>query len=224
MPNLGDVITTDDILVKGTGKYSAKYVNWARVAHLLHEHASGWQFEVVPTPDGSHVWKAPDETAYVVGRFRGPDGEITPDFPQAVMDHKKAAVKYDKVTARLFTDTHRRCMATSACAQFGLAWQLWAKEEVEDPYRDDDSAPAAPVEKPKDVSDDDVPIPEDVKEQIFDMLEELSDEKLDQFCKAFDGKFVGQGPVSDRIQTEEHRRFINDWHSKQDLSSKDVNG
>ena len=35
MPNLGDVITTDDILVKGTGKYSAKYVNWARVAHLL---------------------------------------------------------------------------------------------------------------------------------------------------------------------------------------------
>ena len=218
MPNLGDVITTDDILVKGTGKYSAKYVNWARVAHLLHEHASGWQFEVVPTPDGSHVWKAPDETAYVVGRFRGPDGEITPDFPQAVMDHKKAAVKYDKVTARLFTDTHRRCMATSACAQFGLAWQLWAKEEVEDPYRDDDSAPAAPVEKPKDVSDDDVPIPEEDKEQIFDMLEELSDEKLDQFCKAFDGKFVGQGPVSDRIQTEEHRRFINDWHSKQKFS------
>ena len=224
MPNLGDVITTDDILVKGTGKYSAKYVNWARVAHLLHEHASGWQFEVVPTPDGSHVWKAPDETAYVVGRFRGPDGEVTPDFPQAVMDHKKGAVKYDKVTARLFTDTHRRCMATSACAQFGLAWQLWAKEEVEDPFRDDDSAPAAPVEKPKDVSDDDVPIPEEDKEQIFDMLEELSDEKLDQFCKAFDAKFVGQGSVSDRIQTEEHRRFINDWHSKQDLSSKDVNG
>ena len=69
-----------------------------------------------------------------------------------------------------------------------------------------------------------MPIPEEDKEQIFDMLEELSDEKLEQFCKAFDGKFVGQGPVSDRIQTEEHRRFINDWHSKQDLSSKDVNG
>ncbi len=155
MPNLGDVITSDDILVKGTGKYSAKYVNWARVAHLLHDHASGWQFEVVPSPDGTHVWKAPDDTAYVVGRFRGPNGEITPDFPQAVMDNKKAAVKHDKVTARLFTDTHRRCMATAACAQFGLAWQLWAKEEVEDPFRDDDSAPAAPVEKPQDVDDAD---------------------------------------------------------------------
>ena len=56
------------------------------------------------------------------------------------------------------------------------------------------------------------------------MLEELSDEKLKEFCKAFDGKFVGQGSVSDRIQTEEHRQFINDWHSKQNLSSKDVNG
>ena len=224
MPNLGDVITSDDILVKGTGKYSAKYVNWARVAHLLHDHASGWQFEVVPSPDGTHVWKAPDDTAYVVGRFRGPNGEITPDFPQAVMDNKKAAVKHDKITARLFTDTHRRCMATAACAQFGLAWQLWAKEEVEDPFRDDDSAPAAPVEKPQDVDDDDVPIPEGEKDTLLDMLDELSDEKLDQFCKAFDGKFVGQGSVSDRSQTEEHRRFINDWHSKQDLSNKDVNG
>ena len=224
MPNLGDVITNDDILVKGTGKYSAKYVNWARVAHLLHDHASGWQFEVVPSPDGTHVWKAPDDTAYVVGRFRGPNGEITPDFPQAVMDNKKAAVKHDKVTARLFTDTHRRCMATAACAQFGLAWQLWAKEEVEDPFRDDDSAPAAPVEKPQDVDDADVPIPEGEKDTLLDMLDELSDEKLDQFCKAFDGKFVGQGSVSDRIQTEAHRQFINDWHSKQDLSNKDVNG
>jgi hypothetical protein len=224
MPNLGDVITSDDILVKGTGKYSAKYVNWARVAHLLHDHASGWQFEVVPSPDGTHVWKAPDDTAYVVGRFRGPNGEITPDFPQAVMDNKKAAVKHDKITARLFTDTHRRCMATAACAQFGLAWQLWAKEEVEDPFRDDDSAPAAPVEKPQDVDDDDVPIPEGEKDTLLDMLDELSDEKLDQFCKAFDGKFVGQGSVSDRIQTEAHRQFINDWHSKQDLSNKDVNG
>ena len=224
MPNLGDVITNDDILVKGIGKYSAKYVNWARVAHLLHDHASGWQFEVVPSPDGTHVWKAPDDTAYVVGRFRGPNGEITPDFPQAVMDNKKAAVKHDKVTARLFTDTHRRCMATAACAQFGLAWQLWAKEEVEDPFRDDDSAPAAPVEKPQDVDDADVPIPEGEKDTLLDMLDELSDEKLDQFCKAFDGKFVGQGSVSDRIQTEAHRQFINDWHSKQDLSNKDVNG
>ena len=225
MPNLGNVITTDDILIKGTGTYSAKYVNWARVAHLMHEYASGWQFEVVPDRQtGSHVWRAPNDTAYVVGRFRGPDGEITPDFPQAVMDKRKAPVQYDQVTARLFTDTHRRCMATAACAQFGLAWQLWAKEEVEDPYRDDDSAPAAPVKKPQDVDEGDVPLEHDQKELLLDLIDALSDEKLKQFCKAFDGKFVGPGPVSDRIQTVSHEKFINDWHSKLDFSSKDLNG
>lgn len=222
MPNLGDVITTDDVSKKGTGKYTADYVNWCRVAHLLQDNAPGWQFHLAHYVDSSHVWKAPNGTGYVVGYFTGPDGQRTPDFPQAVMDFKNNPVAYEEITARQVTDTHRRALASCAAFTFGLAWQLWAREQVEDPMRS--SEPAAPVEKPQDVSDDDVPLPEEDKEQIFDMLEELSDEKLEQFCKAFDGKFVGQGPVSDRIQTEEHRRFINDWHSKQDFSSKDVNG
>ena len=222
MPNLGDVITTDDVSKKGAGKYTADYVNWCRVAHLLQDNAPGWQFHLAHYVDSGHVWKAPNGTGYIVGYFSGPNGERTPDFPQAVMDFKNNPVPYENITARDVTDTHRRALAACAAFTFGLAWQLWAREQIEDPMRGDE--PAAPVEKPKDVSDDDVPIPEEDKEQIFDMLEELSDEKLDQFCKAFDGKFVGQGSVSDRIQTEEHRRFINDWHSKQDLSSKDVNG
>ena len=82
----------------------------------------------------------------------------------------------------------------------------------------------APVEKPQDVDDGDVPLEEDDKEMLLDMLDELSDEKLEQFCKAFDGKFVGPGSVSDRIQTVSHQKFINDWHSKQKLSKKDLNG
>ena len=80
------------------------------------------------------------------------------------------------------------------------------------------------MEKPQDVDDGDVPLEEDDKEMLLDMLEELSDEKLKQFCKAFDGKFVGPGSVSDRIQTVSHQKFINDWHSKQKLSKKDLNG
>ena len=222
MPNLGNVITTDDVSKKGTGKYTADYVNWCRVAHLLQDNAPGWQFHLAHYVDSGHVWKAPNGTGYIVGYFSGPNGERTPDFPQAVMDFKNNPVPYENITARDVTDTHRRALAACAAFTFGLAWQLWAREQIEDPMRGDE--PAEPVEKPQDVSDDDVPIPEEDKEQIFDMLEELSDEKLEQFCKAFDGKFVGQGSVSDRIQTEEHRRFINDWHSKQDLPSKDVNG
>lgn len=222
MPNLGDVITTDDVSKKGTGKYTADYVNWCRVAHLLQDNAPGWQFHLAHYVDSSHVWKAPNGTGYIVGYFSGPNGERTPDFPQAVMDFKNNPVPYENITARDVTDTHRRALASCAAFTFGLAWQLWAREQVEDPMRGNE--PAALVEKPQDVDDGDVPLEEDDKEMLLDLLEELSDEKLKQFCKAFDGKFAGQGSVSDRIQTVNHQKFINDWHSKQKLSKKDLNG
>lgn len=143
-PNLGEVITKADVDTKGTGTYAADYVNWARVAHLLHVHAPGWQFHLLLAADGGHVWRAPNGTAYLVGYFEGPDGQRTPPFPQAVMDNRNAAIQFEKVSARDLTDTHRRCLCTAAAAAFSLAWQLWAKEPVEDPHR----APAAPAAPP----------------------------------------------------------------------------
>jgi hypothetical protein len=135
-PNLGAVITSADIDKKGTGSYAADYVNWARTAQLLRENAPGWQFHLRPTAEGQHVWEAPNGTGYVVGYFVGPGG-TTPDFPQAVMDNRNAAMPLAKIDARDLTDTHRRCLCTAAAAQFGLAWQLWAKEPIENPHRDE---------------------------------------------------------------------------------------
>jgi hypothetical protein len=144
-PNLGNVITAADITQKGTGSYAADYVNWCRTAQLLREHAPGWQFHLRSTPEGQHVWRAPNGTGYVVGFFEGPDGTTTPDFPQAVMNNRNEAVQMDKIDARDVTDTHRRCLCTAAAAQFGLAWQLWAKEPVENPHREaEGDAPPAP--------------------------------------------------------------------------------
>jgi len=136
-PNLGSVISAADIDKKGTGSYAADYVNWARTAQLLRENAPGWQFHLRPTAEGQHVWQAPNGTGYVVGYFEGPGGIVTPDFPQAVMDNRNQAVAMDKIDARDLTDTHRRCLCTAAAAQFGLAWQLWAKEPVENIHRDE---------------------------------------------------------------------------------------
>lgn len=147
IPNLADVITAQDISTKGTGSYAADYVNWARVAHLLHQHAPGWEFHLTPSPDGTHVWSAPNGTAYLVGHFTGPNGHRTPDFPQAVMDNRNAPKAMNGVSARDVTDTHRRCLCTAAAATFGLAWQLWAKEQVEDPNRPDE-APAGEGQPP----------------------------------------------------------------------------
>jgi hypothetical protein len=143
-PNLGSVISAADIDKKGTGSYAADYVNWARTAQLLRENAPGWQFHLRPTAEGQHVWEAPNGTGYVVGYFVGPGG-TTPDFPQAVMDNRNAAVPLAKIDARDLTDTHRRCLCTAAAAQFGLAWQLWAKEPVENPHRDEPTATPRPA-------------------------------------------------------------------------------
>ena len=148
IPNLGNVITTDDVSQKGTGKYVADYVNWCRVTQLLREHAPGWQFHLRPAPDGSHVWVAPNGTGYLVGYFSDPSGFPTADFPQSVMDQRNAAVPVERISARDLTDTHRRALCTAAAATFGLAWQLWAKEAIEDPHREPEpqvrSIPAGP--------------------------------------------------------------------------------
>ena len=146
-PNLGGVITPDDISTKGTGSYAADYVNWARIAHLLHVHAPGWQFALRPTADGDHVWVAPDGTGYVVGYFTNGEQQ-TPDFPQACMDNRNNPIPSERITARTLTDTHRRCLCTAAAFSFGLGYELWARVEVENPMRDE-AADSATASKPQ---------------------------------------------------------------------------
>jgi len=146
IPNLAGVITKADIDTKGSGSYAASYVNWAKVAHLLHEHAPGWEFHLKPTTDGSLIWQAPDSTAYVIGYFTGPEDQATADFPFPAMDNRNNPIAFDKISARTLSDTHRRALCAAAAFSLGLAYELWAKEEVEDPHREEKaSAPAAPA-------------------------------------------------------------------------------
>ena len=233
-PNLGDVITTDDVSQKGTGKYTADYVNWCRVAHLLQDNAPGWQFHLAHYVDSSHVWKAPNGTGYVVGYFTGPNGERTPDFPQAVMDFKNNPVPYEKITARDVTDTHRRALAACAAFTFGLAWQLWAREEVEDPMRPEDSKPARSMKKPEKarsmtpaptpeptpavpgVKPEDQLIPELELKALMEMFDTMSDETKQTFATAFGKVFPvpANGRVSEAINARKHQTWINDYFKR----------
>jgi hypothetical protein len=210
-PNLANVITPDDVSQKGSGSYKADYVNWCRVAHLLHEHANGWEFHVQPSPTGSHVWEAPNGTAYVVGFFTGPNGERTPDFPQAVMDNRNAPIAYAKVSARDFTDTHRRCLCTAAAASFGLAWQLWAREEIENPHRDPE--PASNPSTAASLSDfppQELPLSNEDKATCRALIGELPKAKqtafLNNFRKAFN--LADGAKVSPAIQSQKHMAWI----------------
>jgi hypothetical protein len=135
IPHLDAVVTAEDVSTKGAGNYKADYVNWCRTAHLLRQHAPDWQFHLRKAPNGGHVWEAPNGTGYVVGYFTDPNGEPTADFPQAVMGNKNDAIPVARIDARDITDTHRRCLCTAAAATFGLAWQLWAREPLEDPHQ-----------------------------------------------------------------------------------------
>lgn len=138
LPNLAKVATADLVDTIGTGKFSASYINWARTMQLLREHAPGWMPELVPAASGDVVHPAP-VGAYLMIRFRNGD-TLTPPVPQAVMDHKNAAIPMDRITARDITDTHRRGVCLAAAFTFGLGYELWAKIPLESGYPVEDTA------------------------------------------------------------------------------------
>jgi len=96
------------------------------------------------------IWPAPDGTAFVVGYFTGPGDQATADFPFPAMDNRNAPIALDKISARVLSDTHRRALCAAAAFTFGLGYELWAKEEVENPHREGKQAPepACPMPTP----------------------------------------------------------------------------
>ena len=208
IPNLAGVITKADIDTKGTGSYAASYVNWAKVAHLLHEHAPGWDFRLSMAPDGGLLHQAPDGTAYVIGYFDGPEGEQLASFPFPCMDNRNNPIQLEKVSARILTDTHRRAMCACAAFSFGLAYELWAKDPVEDPHREEPAprpaakpakaaakpaepaehpAPAVPVEVVSEGQDQ--PISEDERQLCIQLLKDLKPTERNSLIVAFKAHF-----------------------------------
>ena len=113
-----------------------------KVSQLLRQYAPGWQFELLTTTDDDNretvVFRVND-SGIVKGFFRAPTGSgfmDTPPVPQAIMDHRNQPIAWDKINARDVTDTERRCMCVVAARHFGLAYELWAKDPIEDPYRE----------------------------------------------------------------------------------------
>lgn len=133
LPNLAGVATAELVETIGGGNFKASYINWSRTLNLLRTHAPGWLPELVPTTGGEILHAAP-QGAFLLLRFRHTDATVTPEVPQAVMDHKNAAIPYEKVTARDITDTHRRGVCMAAALTFGLAYELWAKVALESGY------------------------------------------------------------------------------------------
>jgi len=230
IPNLAGVITKADVDTKGSGSYAASYVNWAKVAHLLHEHAPGWEFHLEPATDGGLLHRAPDGTALVIGHFAGPGGQQLASFPFPCMDNRNNPIQLDKVSARILTDTHRRAMCACAAFSLGLAFELWSKDPVEDPHREEPAAkpaqkapakaaakpsskpepadPAAAPEPQQQPAGD--PITEDERQLCVQLLKDMAAGDRNQLIAAFKERFnlAADALITQYITTADHRDFI----------------
>jgi len=133
LPNLAGVIKTSDLYKK----MKFDYVPWAKVAQLLREHATGWQFFLKPSnPNGdifSYVHAAPDGTGFLMGYFEHIDtGKQTSPNVFAITDNANRPIQLEKISCNSIQNSHRRCLCACACKDFGLAYELWAQIEIEE--------------------------------------------------------------------------------------------
>ena len=223
IPNLAGVISKDDVFRKGSGSYAADYVSWARIANHLHTSAPGWEFHLKPAPDGGHVWQAPDGSAYLVTYFSGPEDQATPDFVYPCQDNRNQPIKFDKVSCRTLTDSHRRALCANAAFTFSLGYELWAREEIEEakgePVATVEVSPKA-EQKPKAAAKPKVQAPELAAEEtplsdsdlktVRSLLKEEPVASRNKIIKEFQKEFnVPEGElISSHITLPKHLRFI----------------
>ena len=185
IPNLSGIIEAKDVQEKGTGKFRAKYMAWAKVAELLHEHASGWEFHLRQSESSNAVWSAPDGTGFLVCYFKGPDNQQTADFPFPIMDYHNNPIKFSEISARNFTDSHRRALAACSAFTFSLGFELWAKEEIEENKTSDYVAVTQP-QRPEEVRDPSKPV---VHEGFGKRLDENEKKTIISLIRAFNEEY-----------------------------------
>ena len=129
IPNLSGLADPKNVSQKGTGRFTADYINWARTLQDIRSQAPGWMPELMEDVDGRELHKAPDGSAYLMIRFRHTDGTETTAIPHAIMDHKMLPVAGDQIGARDIADSFVRGACKAAAALFGYAWQMWSKDD-----------------------------------------------------------------------------------------------
>ena len=144
-PYMAGVITANDVRQKGTGKFAADFVSWAKTMQLINEHHNGWQPQLAMNPDGGHVFKAPDGSAYIIVSFIHPEEGESTEWPYAVTNNNNQAIAYEKVSCDLLTKAHRRAICSAAAGFFSLGYEMWAREEYA--QAEDKAAPPVPLQQ-----------------------------------------------------------------------------
>jgi hypothetical protein len=127
IPDLSGLISKEDLHKKGS---FATYMNWARTSQYLREHAPNWEFHLEPKNE-EYVWPSPDGSGYLMCFFQNGEKK-TPLFPFPIMDNRNNPLPLEKISARDVSDSHRRGLCACAAFVFGLAYELWARIEIEE--------------------------------------------------------------------------------------------
>ena len=182
IPNLGGILTKGDLYKKGKFDYS----QWAKTAQRIRENAPNWYFALEPSPEGGYVWKAPDNTGFLMGYFQNViSGVKLPLYPYAITGMANKTILYEKISANDLQNSHRRCLCACGCYSFGDAFELWARVEVkEDDQENVDpptkvgtaESPTKPNQKLKPVSEKaktNPPITTEARNLVQEQLKEL---------------------------------------------------
>ena len=238
IPDLSGLISKEDLHKKGS---FATYMNWARTTQYLRENAPGWEFHleprVVPTFDlgekqtlrspSEPVWESPDGSGYLMCFFQNGEKK-TPLFPFPIMDNRNNPLPMEKISARDLTDSHRRALCACAAFVFGLAYELWARIEIEEaakidatpvkkeiarsPQRGANAKQVKPNSAVKEIVGDltgKSSIPQSQKDALAKELQTLPPHGRNRVISSFRQEYkISSEKISEFITTPEHLSFI----------------
>lgn len=223
IPDLSGLISKEDLHKKGS---FAIYMNWARTTQYLRENAPGWEFHLEHKNE-EYVWPAPDGSGYLMCFFQNGEKK-TPLFPFPIMDNRNNPLPLEKISSRDLTDSHRRALCACAAFVFGLAYELWAKVEIDEAAKVD----ATPVKKeiarspqrganarqvkPSPVAHEMVTgkvaqasIPQSQKDALAKELKTLPPHGRNRVISSFRQEYkISSEKISEFITTPEHLSFI----------------
>jgi len=223
IPDLSGLISKEDLHKKGS---FATYMNWARTTQYLRENASGWEFHLEHKNE-EYVWPAPDGSGYLMCFFQNGEKK-TPLFPFPIMDNRNNPLPLEKISARDVSDSHRRGLCACAAFVFGLAYELWARIEIEEaarvdaapikkeiarsPQRGANARQAKPNSAVKEIVGDLTGrsfIPQSQKDDLANELKTLPPHGRNRVISAFRQEYdISSEKISEFITTPEHLSFI----------------
>ena len=223
IPDLSGLISKEDLHKKGS---FATYMNWARTTQYLREHAPNWEFHL-ESKNEEYVWPSPDGSGYLMCFFQNGEKK-TPLFPFPIMDNRNNPLPLEKISARDVSDSHRRGLCACAAFVFGLAYELWARIEIEEAEKAD-VVPAkkeiarspqrganAKQVKPSSAAHEMVTgkvtqasIPQSQKDALAKELQTLPPHGRNRVISSFRQEYkISSEKISEFITTPEHLSFI----------------